>query len=276
MKLAVSNIAWTAMLTLDAYRILAEANIGGLEIAPGVLFPQCQNPRIPDNDTLAAEVERMHEYGLAPISMQSLLFGATDAQLFGSPPAREQFMKAIFDAIRLAERMGISNLVLGSPKNRSIPPALEHCEAWTLAAEVFSLLGDYAKERGCWIALEPLPPGYGTNFLNNIEEALNFINFVGNSAITLNFDIGATRLSNTLMEVEEMLSHSRSRISHIHMSEPYLAPVGSDKQEVRDRFEMLRRAGWKGYVSIEMRCKAMDMALENLRCAVLNCSQAMT
>ena len=65
MKLAMSNIAWSADERLEAYRILREAGSTGLEIAPGLFFHEANDPFAPDSAVARkalAEIEAVRAF----------------------------------------------------------------------------------------------------------------------------------------------------------------------------------------------------------------------
>jgi hypothetical protein len=50
MQLAISNIAWSPEDTDAVYEVLSEIGVGGLEIAPGVLFAAEPDPFDPSEE----------------------------------------------------------------------------------------------------------------------------------------------------------------------------------------------------------------------------------
>ena len=124
MRLAVSNIAWLAEERLEAYAILAEAGVTGLEIAPGIFFHAAHDPFVPDNASAREALREAADAGLSVVSMQSLLFGVTGAGLFDGAEARAVFEAGMHRAIALAGRFGIPNLVFGSPAQRRVPDGM--------------------------------------------------------------------------------------------------------------------------------------------------------
>ena len=93
MEFAVSNIAWATSDRLAAYARLNAAGITRLEIAPGLFFPESADPFIPSEFELANAVEETSQYGLELVSMQSLLFGVAEADLFGDARGRLAFTR---------------------------------------------------------------------------------------------------------------------------------------------------------------------------------------
>ena len=252
MKLAVSNIAWPAVQRREAYALLAANGITGLEIAPGLLFSEAEDAFEPTPAEAEAAMAEVRDAGLELVSMQSLLFGVEGAALFGDAAARERLEQAMRRAIALAERFAIPNLVFGSPRQRVVPDGMSDGDAQALAADVFRRLGDAAFAAGCRIAVEPNPAAYGTNFLNRAAEALGFVEAVAHPAVSLNFDVGALHMNGDFEQVEDLAARAGGSISHVHFSEPQLAPAPARIEEAERVFAAVSRTGYDGWYSIEM------------------------
>ncbi|WP_127090647.1 sugar phosphate isomerase/epimerase family protein [Aquabacter cavernae] len=258
MRLAVSNIAWPAAQADAVYDVLAELSVPGLEIAPGILFAGEPDPFVPSEAALRTVTARLDKAGLTLCSMQSLLFGVAGAELFGAPEARGAFEGGLLRAIALAGRLGIPNLVVGSPRNRVIPDLFSPEQVREISLKLFRRLGDRAAQAGCVLAMEPNPAVYGTNFLTTLEETDAFVRAVDHPAVRVNFDVGAMHVNGAFAHLEAALAVSRPRISHVHLSEPQLGPVPGSVDEARIVFAALTAAGWEGWVSIEMRADPDD------------------
>lgn len=253
MKLAMSNIAWAPEERLEAYAVLAAAGFTGLEIAPALFFHAAEDPFVPDQPVAAAALAEIADAGLALVSMQSLLFGVAGAALFEGPEARAAFERAMHRAIALAGRFGIPNLVFGSPLQRRVPEGLAMAEALEQAAEVFRRLGDAAAKAGTRIAIEANPAAYGTNFCTTLDEALGFVALVDHPAIVPHLDLGAMHMNGDFGGVPARIHALAPRLSHVHVSEPDLAPAPADPAALVPVLEALRAAGYARAVSIEMK-----------------------
>jgi sugar phosphate isomerase/epimerase len=261
LKLAVSNIAWTPAERDSAYAILRNAGIRGLEIAPGIFFAGATDPFEPTAQEAAAATKALDCAGLHLVSMQSLLFGIRGAALFEGPEPRERLEIALLKAINFAQRFAIPNLVFGSPLQRVIPYGLDHSDAEASAIELFRSLGDVAVAAGSKIAIEPNPAIYGTNFLNRVEEADDFVRKVAHPGIVLNFDVGALHLEGEFKRLKEIASETLPRIGHVHISEPMLAPAPAETGEASRVLAALDGGGYTGWYSLEMKATGK----ENLR-----------
>ena len=253
MKLAVSNIAWLAGEKNEAYALLQRHGVRGLEIAPGLLMAGEADPFAPSARAVAEFRAAMAEFGLEPVSMQSLLFGTAGAQLFGTSAELTRFEESIHRALNLADRLDIANLVFGSPGNRGFPDGLSEADALARAADTFWRLGERAAALGRTLAIEPTPAVYGTNFLTTVDATAQFVAALRHPAISLNFDIGALHATGEAADAAGILDRTKGFISHVHISEPMLAPAPADAGSLADIIRTISDSGYHRWYSIEMR-----------------------
>lgn len=265
MKLAISNIAWAPEDASAVYRMMQEKGVRGLEIAPALAFPSEPDPFVPSYEAVSALKAELAYYDIALVSMQSLLFGVTGAELFGDRDARERLNVAIRRAIRLGEMLEIGNLVFGSPTNRRYPDTMSAQDACQQALETFQQLGNEAQAAGTTLAIEPNPAAYNTNFLTTVASAARFVHAADHPAIALNFDVGAL-IMNDEIDVPGLVEEAGGRVSHVHLSEPQLAPAPADVDHAQNVVNAIMRTGYDRWFSIEMRrpsggLAAVDAAL---------------
>ncbi|WP_096788073.1 sugar phosphate isomerase/epimerase [Rhodobacter sp. CZR27] len=260
MRLAVSNIAWHPQDRAAAYGVLRAHGIRGLEIAPGLFFDRSADPFAPTEAELAGAVGEARAAGLELVSMQSLLFGVEGAALFGAPGERQAFRAGMRRAIALAGRLAIPNLVFGSPRQRVVPATMAATEAREVALETFADLGDAAQAAGTRLGVEFNPAAYGTNFLTTLEEADAFVADLAHPAVTLILDLGSMHLNGAFAGIAEAVAGVASPISHVHVSEPHLAPAPADAGAAATALSALARRGYSGWVSIEMKQPPEAMA----------------
>ena len=189
--------------------------------------------------------------------MQSIWFGLSQ-KIFGTEEERAFLVDYTKKAVDFARTAGIGNLVFGCPKNR------DTCgkDVTSAAVSFFSEIGGYAAEHGTVIALEPNPPIYGTDFLNTTALAFAFCRAVSNPGLMVNVDLG------TVIENGESLavvSENLSLVNHVHISEPYLAPIKKRPLHAALR-RVLEEGGYNKFVSIEMK-NAGDAAFVKQACS---------
>lgn len=258
-KLAVSNIAWAPGDRDAAYAVLKRHGISGLEIAPGLLFHGSPDPLLPSDERVAAECAAMQAHGLTLVSMQSLLFGVEGAALFEGEERQKTLTQALRRAIDFAGRLKIPNLVFGSPRQRVVPADMPADTVKTIAIDAFRALGDAAEAAGTKFGLEFNPVAYGTNFLNRADEALAMVEAVDHPAVTLILDLGAMHMNQEFSRVEDLIARAAAHISHVHVSEPDLAPAPASVEQAAIVLRALDRVGYTGWTSIEMKQTATPL-----------------
>lgn len=262
MKLAVSNIAWAPTERDTAYALLQAHGVRGLEIAPGLLFHGATDPFEPTAAELVDALTPMHDAGLELVSMQSLLFGVDGAALFEGEAPLERFTSGLLRAIRLAGRLRIPNLVFGSPRQRNVPTGMSPAAAEVIAYDVFGRLGDVALDANVRLGIEFNPAAYGTNFLNTVSEAAEFVRHLAHPAVTLILDVGAMHMNGEFDTVEDTARDHADITSHVHLSEPYLAPAPADATQATRVMRSMARRNYQGWYSIEMKRPEEDAVAE--------------
>ncbi|MCL2717314.1 MAG: sugar phosphate isomerase/epimerase [Lachnospiraceae bacterium] len=240
MKLSISNIGWDAKQDNEMYAFLKEQGFAGLEIAPTRIFPENPYEHL-DEAKVFAEMLK-NKYDLIISSMQSIWYGKSE-NIFGSNDERQILIDYTKKAAKFAVITGCKNLVFGCPKNRNKPEGAD----LEIAYDFFKKIADYAKNLGTTIAIEPNPPIYDTNFLNDTLDAFNFAREIPGLAV--NIDIG-TIIHNS--EDLQMISDNFDLVNHVHISEPYLAEI-KERDLHKELQQILKAGNYQKYVSIEMK-----------------------
>lgn len=256
MRLAASNIAWTAENDATVYEEMQKLGFTGVEIAPTRIFPEIPYGKEHRSAAKAFEQRLRDGYGLSVLSLQSIWYGKKE-RLFGSEDEREALLDYTRQAIAFAATLSCPNLVLGSPQNR-----IRGGERIDIAYRFFRELGDYAAEHGTILSIEPNPAIYETDFLTRTEEAISFVKKVGTRGLAVNLDMG-TMVANE--ETAALLRGNVQYIHHVHLSEPFLKPI-VPRMLHRDVVTMLQQEGYGGAVSLEAKCfEKLDGLFENLK-----------
>ncbi len=239
MKLAVSNIGFLENDAAAVFDVMQNCGFTGLEIAPSKFIGE--NPYAKNAAAAQKSAALRQKYGFSIVSMQSIWFGQTGNIFMPQDTAR--LAAYTRRAVDFAAAVGCKSLVFGCPKNRFIPADKKAADALSFFAEICA----YAAQHGVCIALEANPAVYGTNFANTSTEAFDFARLV--PGLKVNYDVG-TLLTNG--ETLEVLSENLDAVSHIHISEPSLAPI--ERHAVhRELAQLLQRKKYTGFVSIEMK-----------------------
>lgn len=246
MRLAVSNIAWPAEADAEAAALLVAHGATGVEVAPARV---CERPWEAPPDRVAAYRGFWEDRGLPIVALQALLFGRGDLVLFGDAATRRRLFDHLAAIIDLAAALGGTRLVFGSPKNR-LRGGLGMAQAEAIAIPFFRALGRRAADRGVWLCLEPNPPAYGSDFLVDSRQVIEFVGRVDQDGLGVHLDAGAMALAGE--SPAEIVAAAGPRWRHIHASEPGLAAVGTGGVDHAAVAAALGTTGYDGFVSIEM------------------------
>lgn len=245
MKLAISNLAWDGNQDEAVFGLMKKYGYTGLEIAPTKVFPVEPYRDLRQAEKWAKNLQQSQQ--AAVISLQSIWYGRKE-NLFASAGEYDFLLDYTKQAINFAQAVGAKNLVFGCPKNRKLPAKGKKEECYAVAKEFFHVLGEYAAAKGVRVGMEANPAIYDTDFINTTQEALAFIKDVKAAGFGLNLDVG-TMLVNG--EDVALLADDTARISHVHISEPYLAAI-QERILHKKLAALLKSKNYKGYVSIEM------------------------
>ncbi|MGH7620587.1 MAG: sugar phosphate isomerase/epimerase family protein [Gemmatimonadaceae bacterium] len=244
LRLAVSNIAWHPGEDDAIAGVLRREEIGGVEIAP---TKWRDKPLDATANEIAAYRRAWSDRGLRIVSLQALLFGRPDLELFGS--TRHELAVYLHRVVELGAGLGAHALVFGSPKNR-LRGSLPMSEAMASATEFFLDVGDFAAEHGVSIAIEANPPEYGCDFVTRTREAVELCRAIASAGVGVNGDAGGITLSGD--EPRATVAAARGCLSHFHASEPNLAELGAKSDHAAAAAGLLE-IGYRGWVSVEMR-----------------------
>ncbi len=246
MRLAISNIAWDVAEDGAIAALLHRLNIDAIDVAPGKYFPEPTKATIED-------IEKVKHWwasrGIEITGMQSLLFGTTGLNMFGSAETQEIMLRHMNAVCRIGGCLGATRLVFGSPKNRD-RSGLSDQKAMEVALPFFRRLGDIAQSHGVLICLEPNPTCYGANFMTTSAETAQVVADIGHRAIKMQLDTGALAINGE--DVLSLLASIAPLIGHIHASEPNLIPLGDAGTDHKTIYDALQKYLPNHIVSIEM------------------------
>jgi D-psicose/D-tagatose/L-ribulose 3-epimerase len=254
MKLAFSNIAWSAEEDAAAPALLRGLGVQGVEVAPTRLWPDWAGAT---PEAASAFAETMHSAGLATPSFQSLLFGRPDLQVFGSPQQQADLIDHLARVARVAAAMQARVLVFGSPKNRD-RGELDPAQAMDMAVEFFRRAGQVCADAGVKLGIEANPAVYGCNFVTRWAEAEELVRRCSHPGIGLHLDTACTLLAGD--DPVAAVPQVADILVHVHASEPELGPFANPRCDHAGVGAALRAAAYGGWCSVEMRRTATPLA----------------
>ena len=221
MRVAISNIAWDVEEDDLVSELLSRYGIDAIDIALGKYS-------VTPVSVTNAEVLKIKNYwfekGIEITGMQSLLFGKSDLNVFGTSATQIKLLDYLEKICYIASMLGASKLVFGSPKNRD-RTGLSDTNAMDKGVKFFRQLGDVAQSNDVIVCLEPNPACYGSNFMTSSKDTLAVVKATNHPAIRMQLDTGAMVVN------QESFAHvidvTYPYIGHIHLSEPDLSALGT-------------------------------------------------
>lgn len=246
MRIAISNLAWDVSDDEKVASLLNKYRIDAIDVVPGKYFSNL-------SATSTSDTRRVRNWwadrGITITGMQSLLYGTTGLNMFGTIKIQDAMLIHFNNICRIAADLGATKLVFGSPKNRD-RSALSDGQALSVAVAFFRRLGNIAVRHGVTICLEPNPPCYGANFMTNSAETAKIVMEVSHSAIRMQLDTGALTINGE--NPCQVINEFGALIGHIHASEPDLAVLGDGKTDHGNVSSALRKCLADIIVAIEM------------------------
>jgi D-psicose/D-tagatose/L-ribulose 3-epimerase len=248
MQLAVSNIGWKPEDDVNVAKILINLGISKIELAPSkysVNFSKFEEVE------LFTIVDKWERLGIEIYSMQSLLFGLPELELFGDEYSRGKLKKHLLKLASLGGKFGVGPMVFGSPKNR-LRKGLKLDVAVVEGAQFFRELVEDWEGDSCFIVFEANPKDYGCDFITSTSEAFEFTKAVGSTKMQNHIDYTCTKLGGE--DPIEFAKLYGGLTKHVHLSEHFLQPLDESKIfEYKSFFSNLNISGYGGVISLEMK-----------------------
>ncbi len=255
--LVVSNIAWNQHDDLEVLSLLRRHGVGGIEIAPTKIWPDWSGA----TQKAALAYARCLQYeGFVTPSMQAILYGKPDLQIFGDEKSHHALYEHMALVADIAEALNSKVLVFGAPKNRDRGNLTED-EAFARAVPVFQRLGEICHGRGVTLGLEANPTVYGCNFITNTEESAALVQAVASPGVALHIDTGGMHMAKE--DGANEICKAGTLIRHVHISEPNLGHFREHQIDHMAHAAALEASCYKSWLSIEMRAEA-GHELDNL------------
>lgn len=180
----------------------------------------------------------------------------SDIRIACSDYSKEKVDEYANRLFKRAAQLGIKTAVLGSGGSRRIPDDEDRDECLKIFEQAVSQIAACADEYGITIALEPLRAAE-TNNLHYVEEAAALCDKLGIKNLKINPDVYHLYQGN---EPFENLNKYSRLFDHMHICN-YVTryfPLEGDEADYNAVFDVLKRAGYEGEISIEGRSDDFD------------------
>ncbi len=247
MRFAICNELFEGWDHRRVVEFVADAGYDGLELAPFTFADHV------DEVTPArrAEIRRIAEdRGLAITGLHWLLVKPAGLHLLHPEAAVRtrtvDYLRALID---FCADVGGTNLVFGSPNQRSLVEGVRPDDAWLWAREGFYACGEAAAARGVTLCLEALPEDL-TNFLNTNAEVIDLVRAIAHPNVRMMIDVKS--MCAEAMSIEDNIHACRGWFRHVHANDANLLGPGFGDVDFVPIFAALREQAYEGFVSVEV------------------------
>ncbi len=227
--------------------VTAACGYTGIELAPFTFAKSVNGISSKRRTEIRQQAERA---GLQVVALHWLL-AKTEGYHLTSPDAkvRRRTAEYLASLARFCAEVGGRLMVLGSPKQRDLPPGVDRAAGMKYAAEVLQAVEPTLKQTGVVIGLEPLAPNT-TNFLTTAAEGAELVKRVATPHCRLHLDCLAMATEAT--PIPELIRKHRALLVHFHANDPNGQGPGFGKLDFVPILKALREIDYRGWVSVEV------------------------
>jgi sugar phosphate isomerase/epimerase len=230
----------------DTIRSIAEIGFDGIEIAPFNVAESADDVSPARRRGLRRLAETA---GIEVIGLHWLLVSPKGLHLTVADAAvRQRTMDYLRSLVHFAADLGGSRLVLGSPKQRSVPEGETIEDARKRVVDGLRAVAETCVERDVRLLLEPLHPKE-TNFLTTVEEAKALAAEIDSSHVGYILDVKA--MSGMPAGIVGTIREHGRGAWHFHANEPSGLGPGMGDLDFRPILAALRESAYEGWVSSE-------------------------
>ena len=263
-KQAICNEVYERWPLEKTCQSIRRIGYSGIEIAP---FTLAERP----SQISAADRRRYRdvicEHGLTFAGLHWLMVSPKGLHVTTPDRAlRERSWRHISELIDLCADLGENGvMVFGSPKQRCAVDGLTPAEAVKNYTAGLASVASHAEARGVTILVEALPIGQ-CDVITTLADAVEVVRQVNSPAVRTMFDT-----HNAVDEVEPhavLVDRYFDLIRHVHINEMDGRHPGTGSYDFKPLFDVLRRRGYSGWVSLEVFDFALGperIAAESLR-----------
>ena len=146
------------------------------------------------------------------------MYGEEDLNIFKKQDS-EKILNHLKKVIKIAKFFDATNLIFGSPKNRNFIQKGKE-QNLKIAEEFFCNVSNVMNSFNCVLSIEPNPKIYGSDFIINTIECIDFIKDMNRKNLKVHIDIGSSKINNE--NLENTFNKNADLINSIHISEPNL------------------------------------------------------
>lgn len=247
MKFAICNETFQDWPFDRAFAFARECGYTGVEFAPFTIDANACNITTSKRTEIRRQVENA---GLQTVGLHWLL-AFTEGYYLTTPDKeiRGRTSDYLAELARLCRDLGGNLMVLGSPKQRNLPPGVTHEEGLKYAADVLRRAMPAFAECDIVLAVEPLGPQEG-DFLLTASAGVELVEMVNSPHCRLHLDVKA--MSSEATPICDIIRSNARHLAHFHANDANRRGPGMGEIDFVPILRTLGDVGYDGWVSVEV------------------------
>lgn len=232
-NLAISLLTLENMQKIDDFlKILYHKNINYIEIP---LTKILDNYHF-DKNKLDNFLNKIKKYSIQVSSIQSIFYKKENLNIFNESNHNE-ILDHLLNVFEISNYIGAKNIIFGSPINRKLNNLVKK-DAENIAINLFKKISLLCIEKNLFFCIEPNAKIYGCDYINNINQAIEFVQKVNSPNILINADTGNMSLENDDLS---KVSKFTKLIANFQISEKNLTSLQNgfiDHEKILNNFKI--------------------------------------
>lgn len=246
MRLALCNKTLNDRPLEVFFALAADAGFDAIEVIPGSLG----TPVADADPAMRVQILQVaRAMGLEFVAMNSIFEHAPTFNLVtGDSDLRQRSAEELVAVVHLGSHMGVTSIVIGSPRQRRAPAYASFDEATDLFIAELKPAATVAQELGITLCLEPLVPSL-TNFMNDTDEGIAVVRRMNHPAVKLVLDV--KQIARETRNFESALEIALPWLAHVHVNDANMQAPGEGDTDFLPIIKSLKDVGYGGVMSIE-------------------------
>ena len=239
MILCLTNLSYKNLNFESFLNKIYRLDIRNIEIVPALLYTKTYTKK-----NIKKTKYLLNKFDMNIKSFQSIFF-KINMKYKSNKKNINHLTNHFKKVVNLAHELNVKNLSIGTCPTRFYNKNNEI--VFNLNLNLFKKLSSIASKKKITISLEPVSRKYGNFFLNNIDEAFNFINKLGKNNIKLLLDTGNCKTEK--LDYKKKFKQYRKFINHVQLSNPKMDLI--NVKEIRNELKFFKATKFKKTVTIE-------------------------
>jgi len=163
--------------------------------------------------------------------------------------ARVRAIQYLKECVDFATHLEAPLVAVAATRSAKVEPERSAQAEWKFAVESIRAVGEYAEKAGVSLAVEPVNR-YRTYLLNNVDQALKFIDEVGLNSVKIMLDCFHMNIEEP--DPVDAVRKAGKQLIHMHVADSNRLSVGRGHLDFKAIVRALKEIGYDRYLTMEI------------------------